>query len=747
MIRAKTFALTLLSLFAALSSALPPIVPILEKELEPKIDRPVQEPKPIPIENELKILKAGTTERNGDQITLIGGVEIEFRDLKITADRIEGLFSEKLFKLFGKVQVTGEDINYVGGDVDIDLETRTMRFVNSRTTLGQKQLGEQIVGNLFLTAQEGFGGQRRYLFTHSESTTCDLEHPHYSITADKVEVVTGESITFRNASLEILGRRVLSLPFIRLPLNRELPGYLPEIGSSADEGFFVKARIGLDTRKTDRLDLLTDLMTRKGLGLGIDYENSRPKSKTSYRLYKVFGVDDTLVLNANQQQTLSSRQNYQASINYSKQNHLFSAQNTNLSIRTLAQLDTGIRLIYNRNASYSGTFETATDNLALNLTKQLKRTQVSVNGNLISSLSQSTSSASSFRSERRVFDLQARSSTELGKVRAELLYNRQIPISSIQNFFSSADQTPVISLISDTKRLVGLSTSLPLKFSYGNLIDPTRRRAVSRWQFETSLPSTQTRQGRTSLSSSGRFRQSLYSDDTAQFLFGYDASLGYEFKKATSFNLRYNQSRPQGFSPLAIDRSGRVDIATMDLTARTGRQFSAGVSTGYEFLEDRQLATPWQTVSVRTDWTPSNALGVKTAFTYDTFNGLWSNIRTDINASLLGAKFRAAVRYDGGRHTFGAASFFGEGLSWGKLGTGFGLNFNGYTKRFDSRVFNFTYDLHDSEMILQILDNQTGFRSGTTVSFFLRIKALPFMPGFGSGTQGQGLSNVGGTRF
>jgi len=736
-----------LGFVTAIAAALPPIVPIIEEQLEPKPEPPKVEPRPIAPERELKILQAGTTERDGDRIKLEGGVIIEFRDLKIRADRVEGLFSQNLFKLFGNVEVIGDDLNYTGGDVDIDLETRTMRFVNARTTLGPKQLGDQIVGNLFLTAQEGFGGKRRYLFTHSESTTCDLENPHYSIKADSVEVIAEESITFRNASLEILGRRVLSLPYIRLPLNRELPGYLPEIGSSSDEGVYIKAKFGLDTRKTDRLDILTDLMSRKGLGLGAEYAADTLKSKTNTRLYKIFGADDTLTFHGNHQQTLNPRQNIIATINYNKQNYLFSSQNTSLGIRALAQLDTGIRLMYNRNASFSNTFETASDNLALNVSRQIASTRLSINGNLISSLSQSRNSATSFRSERRVFDLQAQSSTELGKVRAEFLYNRQIPISTIQNFFSTTDQTPVISLVSDAKRLWGLDTAIPLKLSYGNLIDPARRRAVSRWQFETNLPTSQREFGRTTIGTSGRFRQSVYSDDTAQFLFAYDANFGYEFRKGTTFNLRYNQSRPQGFTPLAIDRAGRVDIATLDFTTRTGREFSAGISTGYEFLEDRQLSTPWQTVSIRTDWTPSRDYGMRTYFTYDTFNGLWSNIRSDINATIFGAKFRGAVRYDGGRHTFGAASLFGEGLRWGKLGTSFGLNFNGYTKRFDSRVFNFTYDLHDSEAILQILDNQTGFRSGTTVSFYLRIKALPFLPAFGTGRQGQGLSNVGGTRF
>jgi hypothetical protein len=48
---------------------------------------------------------------------------------------------------------------------------------------------------------------------------------------------------------------------------------------------------------------------------------------------------------------------------------------------------------------------------------------------------------------------------------------------------------------------------------------------------------------------------------------------------------------------------------------------------------------------------------------------------------------------------------------------------------------------------LEVIDNQTGFRPGRQVFFFVRLKALPFTSPFGVGSFGQALGTGGGVRF
>jgi hypothetical protein len=72
------------------------------------------------------------------------------------------------------------------------------------------------------------------------------------------------------------------------------------------------------------------------------------------------------------------------------------------------------------------------------------------------------------------------------------------------------------------------------------------------------------------------------------------------------------------------------------------------------------------------------------------------------------------------------------------------LLYNGFLERFDSRHFAFTYDLHCAEAVLQIIENNVGFRPGREFLFFIRIKALPFDSPFGTGRLGQPIGLGGG---
>ncbi len=105
------------------------------------------------------------------------------------------------------------------------------------------------------------------------------------------------------------------------------------------------------------------------------------------------------------------------------------------------------------------------------------------------------------------------------------------------------------------------------------------------------------------------------------------------------------------------------------------------------------------------------------------------------------------ARYDGTRSQFGAVNFIAEGMRWGKLTAGFLLGWNGYTREFETRQASLMYDLHDADALLEVTDNKTGFRNGTSVAFFIRLKAMPFLTPFGKGTRGQGFGTSTGVNF
>lgn len=94
---------------------------------------------------------------------------------------------------------------------------------------------------------------------------------------------------------------------------------------------------------------------------------------------------------------------------------------------------------------------------------------------------------------------------------------------------------------------------------------------------------------------------------------------------------------------------------------------------------------------------------------------------------------------DGVRNSWANLNLFIDALKIGRLKVSALLLYNGYLQRFDSKHFALTYDLHCAEAVLQVLENNTGFRPGREIVFFIRIKGLPFDTPFGIGNQGQPL--------
>jgi LPS-assembly protein len=88
-----------------------------------------------------------------------------------------------------------------------------------------------------------------------------------------------------------------------------------------------------------------------------------------------------------------------------------------------------------------------------------------------------------------------------------------------------------------------------------------------------------------------------------------------------------------------------------------------------------------------------------------------------------------------------------DNLTWGKTKLSAILTYNGYTQQFDNQQYSLTYDLHCWEAVFTLQEQQTGFQPGRTMTFMLRLKALPFSSNFGAGSRGQPLGTGTGTSF
>lgn len=690
-------------------------------------------------DRKFEILSAREFSRQGDLVRAEGNVRFRFREYEGWCDRMEGSVQNEVFEMFGNATIKGTDVRVSGEYVRLDAKQRLIAFRRARGQLEPSLLDGVATAPLYVRGS-GEGTEARFTLTETGCTTCDLDHPHWEIRAKTVDVRPNDVIILRGASLRVGKSTLLTVPYLSLPLNESLPRYLPEVGSSPDEGYFVKTRFGLDTKGTDLLDARLDLMTRRGIGVGADFRYALG----ALSAYGLLGNQRSLTVNQEHRQTLGGGQ-FEIQNSYARQNYLTAPQNTTWSLRSTYAI-AGQRLTFNRSTTESNTFRSENQNLGVNLQGRVGGWQVAANTNLTQSLSRATA-GSQFRTDRSVLELRSRATRPFKSLDLELLYDRTIPVSEIVGFFNSGDQTPLAQVRSDTKRLLGWTESLPILLSVGELVDPVRRRPISRILFETSLNRWATRSGRAGLAATGRFRQALYSDNTAQFLFGGTLNADYRLTPTESINLNYTYLRPQGFTPLAVDRSGRTDTASLEFTAPVARSLKFGLGAGYDLLDRPGKITPWQTVVSRLEYRPSDALRASVVSTYDPFNQLWQSVRTEFNYQLDDLRLAVGARYDGSRSTWGSINVLADGLRWGRLGVSALWNYNGYTKRLDSQQYALTYDMHCTEAILNWTENRTGFRNGRFIEFTIRIKALPFRSPFGTGTRGQQLGGLGGFNF
>lgn len=139
-------------------------------------------------------------------------------------------------------------------------------------------------------------------------TTDDYENPSYWIKADRVSVYPNELVTFKNMKVQVGGKTVFWLPYLAQSLNKDL-GYHFSPGGQTNLGFFWKNRYGKhiggerdpETGKiedpTYLLQYHADIYSRRGLGLGADFEDLEYKNDKElgfYSLYWIYDVDPSI---------------------------------------------------------------------------------------------------------------------------------------------------------------------------------------------------------------------------------------------------------------------------------------------------------------------------------------------------------------------------------------------------------------------------------------------------------------------
>lgn len=693
---------------------------------------------------EFKILGGHLESEDLDSYVLSGEVHAQFKGYDVYADKLVFVKSTQIARLEGNGRLVGESSEVFGEIVVVDFKNETFQFEDGSARLSPEMLKGQAKDDVYLTANSGAGTQENFTIKKGVFTTCDKDVPHSKFTVSSARVRPNRYVELRNARLEVLGHTVFGVPYLVIPLIENGTRYLPDVGQSPDEGYYIKTRVSTPLPGESYFDTRLDYMTKLGPALGLDYLYEAQGLEGSIRAYTVLGQDKSSTLTAKHEQDLGPGK-FLFDATYQQHNYLTAPQSTLVNTRAqyvMPWMSGNSRLSWYRVGSDRPGFSSVTQNLALSdshVWSKSLNTQVDVN------LARSESSSST-NSER--LDLRFTGRTDLRTVTADLLYQRSIPVGGSAGFFSSTDRTPMLTLKTDSRRLFGESVgrTWPFlsEFSIGELADPASGGSITRMDFTVGLNRLE-RKGNSSLRWAGGFKQGIYSDDTAQYVFDYNLGWTYALAQRSRLEVGYRNHRAFGFSPLSIDRTGRNDAFSVDLNYQVIPTLLFTARTGYDILQADRGNVPWQQLWFQTAWNPNKDLMVRTSSTYDTFSQVWSNMRLDANWSAGDLRIGLGTRYDGRRSVWGSTSVILQGLKIGRTTLSTALDWNGYTSRFEAQHYSFIYDLHEAEVVLDFIDNQAGFRSGRQIALFFRLKAFPTRSPFGSGTRGQAVG--GGTGF
>jgi hypothetical protein len=697
-----------------------------------------------------------------------GNIRVRTQGNTVTCDR--AIFDENRKQAIfeGRVVLTTDQQTVYAERVVLFTDTRDFEATDARTIVPPELAGQGLVEPLLLSGRSL--ARKGGILTARDGllTTCDLPNPHYRIGFALATLIPRQKLVVRNATFFRYDHPLARIRRFEVPIRDEIrTTYLPLIGRTNEEGFFIKSVVGYSLSQVLPGLLRVDLMEKKGIGLGFDQayrigDNAAGKA-VFYRLADRNRGVENLNGHVEHEQRLGE---VDARLSSDFQNNSYQAissgsrtQNSTLTLaRAVGASSTGINLNLSQ-SQFSGSINRTT---SVNLTQTQRISErgtvtLRLNG---TDASNAFGTSSTARSEQNG-DLKV--STPVGSFDLDLSANKLLAArqtGSSGGGFSGTQRLPDLLLTTDSRRLGGALRRLPARFSlgYGKFLESafvggvTQPIQTDRLLFGLDLQNTMvplTRGGRLSLGLGGSFKQTVYDGgEAAQYQLVHSSSLTQRLSESSTFSLNYNYLRPYGGLPVGfrLDQSGSNNIASTNLSIREGRT-TLSFLTGFDIqraharVSAGQKRRPWQNASLQLGLVPSGWFATRFTSAYDINTGRLLDLTNRIRIrARSGFALDTSARYDPTAKKLAqiAEQLFAPLGSQARLSAY--VDYNGLTRRFTYRSFAFTQSFHDYEMTVSFIDQPFGFRSEKGVSLSFRLKAFAAPVESSAGRYGTALS-------
>lgn len=702
-----------------------------------------------------------------------GHVQVHYKGYELTADRADADLDAGNVLFTGNVVVLAPNGQKIEGgkigSLRLNLHNDTYTILGARSTISPESLNIGILLPVFLYGGTITGRPGLIDARGSSFTTCDFVEPHYSFQARQIYVFPGRRLVAKNVTLLRKGHRILTLPYLFVPLDRRFSRQTlaPQVGQTPDEGVFIKYALGYALAGSLPGILRIDAMQKKGLGTGFEQNygsvNAPGKGSGLFSLYRLY---DTGRKMENLTGSLAHQQRFGTvglSLNSQFQKNSYFAgtgssrgQNTQINLtRRVGNLDSAIRTSLSQNDYGAGSSSTLTSSFdqtfrptsreqlvtRFDFSQFLAPTVAGLGG---ASARRQLESNLDYTQHGSLFDLEF-----LGDAFTQLGHS-----NTGGTFFGGVERLPELRLASDALRATGLRGFLPAStrfdLSLGEFNEAFSHTRTQRARFNLDLGTNSRKFGRSTLDYGGAYQQGFYGDNTAQYVLNGRSGYRLRIGSKSSAGATYTYLRPYGFTPFQFDFTGSSNLTSLFLSYQEARAFRFSLATGYDFNRNHGTnglgATPWQNVALQSLFSPNDLFRLRTTASYD----LNRNTLLDVTNALRvrgagGLALDLASRYAPQQHRFSNINGnLNLPISYDPTeDAGYRLRaiggYNGFTRRFEYKGLAVTRAWHDWEATLIYQDTPQGLRPGSTFTFNFRLKAFPAFEPFATGQFGQSL--------
>ncbi|PYX98068.1 MAG: hypothetical protein DMG63_12880 [Acidobacteria bacterium] len=196
--------------------------------------------------DELVYIVADQFEQSGTTYMLHGDAQIDFRDYVLYADEISYNSNSGEATATGHVKLQGGEYNVhmEASRAEYNIPDATGKFYDVHGTTGLK-LGSR---RAILTSSNPFTfsgkvvdkvGPNRFVVHHGSVTSCELPHPKWTFTAERINFDIGGLAKLHHSTFRLRSVPVLYLPFAEHPveqLGRQSGFLIPSFGQSSVKG-------------------------------------------------------------------------------------------------------------------------------------------------------------------------------------------------------------------------------------------------------------------------------------------------------------------------------------------------------------------------------------------------------------------------------------------------------------------------------------------------------------------------------